>query len=138
MKARLAILAAALAALSTMSLPLASAQNARVNIPFDFVANQQVLPAGCYTVELQSHTYLHLVDCATGKVVGLMARTTNAYKEVGKGKLVFRATVRGYRLTQIHFSNINMQSDLMVQPKFEEVVANSGASKTVEIAMNRK
>lgn len=135
MKGRFAILAAALAALSTMPFPLASAQNARVNIPFDFVANQQVLPAGCYTVELQSHTYLHLVDCATGKVAGLMVRTTNAYEEVGTGKLLFRETIRGYRLSQIRFAYINMQSDLAVQPKFEEVVANNATGKTIEIAM---
>jgi hypothetical protein len=135
MKGRFAILAAALAPLSTIFFPSASAQNARVNIPFDFVANQQVLPAGCYTVELQSHTYLHLVDCATGKIVGLMVRTTNAYEEVGTGKLLFRDTIRGYRLSQIRFAYINMQSDLAVQPKLEEVVAKNPAGKTIEIAM---
>jgi hypothetical protein len=135
MKPRFAILAAALAAVSNMFFPSASAQTARVNIPFDFVANHQVLPAGCYTVELQSHTYLHLVDCSTGKVVGLMARTTNAYEEVGTGKLLFRDTTRGYRLTQIRFANINMQSVLAVQPKFEDVVAKNAASKLIEIAM---
>jgi hypothetical protein len=135
MKGRFAILAAALAALSTISLPSATAQNARVNIPFDFVANHQALPAGCYTVELQAHNYLHLVDCSTGKVVGLMVRTTNAYEEVAAGKLVFRDTIRGYRLTQIRFANINMQSDLTVQPKFEDVIAKNAATKSVEIAM---
>lgn len=135
MKSRFAILAAALAALSTLYFPSASAQNARVDIPFNFVANHQVLPAGCYKVELQSNTYLHLVDCATGKVVGLMARTTNAYEEVATGKLLFRDTIRGYQLTQIRFANINMQSDLAVQPKFEDVVAKNAASKPIEIAM---
>ncbi len=135
MKGRFAILAAALAALAAMSFPAASAQNARVYIPFNFVANHQVLPQGCYIVELQSHTYLHLVDCSTGKVVGLMARTTNAYEEVGIGKLLFRDTTRGYQLTQIRFANINMQSDLAVQPKFQDVVAKNGRSDTIEIAM---
>jgi hypothetical protein len=135
MKSHSAILTATLAALSALFFPSASAQNARVNIPFDFVANHQALPAGCYTVQLQSHTYLHLVDCATGKVVGLMARTTNAYQQVATGKLLFRDTTHGYRLMQIRFPYINMQSDLAVQPKFEEVGAKNSASKTVDIAM---
>ncbi len=135
MKGRFAILAAALAALSTLSSPSASAQNARVYVPFEFVANHQTLPAGCYTVELQPNNFVYLVDCSTGKVVGLMARTTNAYEEVGTGKLLFRDTTRGYRLTQIRFANINMQSDLAVQPKFEDVVAKNAAGKPIEIAM---
>ena len=135
MKCRLAILAAALAALFTISVPSVSAQNARVNIPFDFVANHLVLPAGCYTIELQSQNYLHLVDCSTGKVVGLMARTTNAYEQVGTGTLLFRNTIRGYRLTQIRFANINMESNLASQPKWDEVIAKNGPSKTIEIAM---
>jgi hypothetical protein len=136
MKSRLAILTAALAALTVaIFTPSASAQNARVNVPFDFVANHQVLPAGCYTVELQPNDFVYLVDCATGKVVGLMARTTNAYREVGQGALLFSDTIRGNRLTQIRFAHINMESNLAVQPKFEDVVAKSDASNTIEIAM---
>lgn len=136
MKGRFAILAAALAALSTIFFPSASAQNARAYIPFSFVANHQVLPAGCYTIELQYNSNLALVDCSTGKLVWLMAHTTNAYSEVGRSALLFRDTIRGYRLTQIRFANINMQSDLAVQPNFrEEVVAKNLASKTIEIAM---
>lgn len=137
MKHHFAILTATVAALfaGTLFVPSATAQNARVDIPFDFVANQQVLPAGCYTVELQSDTYLMLVNCQTGKVVGLMARTTNAYRHIGQGALLFRDTIRGYRLTRIRFANINLESSLAVQPKFEDVVAKNSANKNVEIAM---
>lgn len=133
MKARIAILATALAAISAVP-QSASAQDARVNIPFDFVANHQVLPAGCYTVALQSGSYLHLVNCPTGKVVGLMARTTNAYEAVGKSKLLFRDTTRGYRLIQIRFANINMESVLAVEPKLEDVVAGNATNNVIEIA----
>lgn len=135
MKPHPVILAAALAALGSMSSLSGSAQNARVNIPFDFIANHLVLPAGCYKVELQSPVYVHLVDCSKGTVVGLMARTINAYEEVGTSALHFRSTTRGYRLTHIRFANINMRSDLAVQPKFEDVVANNTGKKAIEIAM---
>ena len=135
MKNHSAIATAALAALSMTLIPSATSQNARVNVPFDFVANHQALPAGCYTVELQPNNYVYLINCATGKVVGLMARTTNAYEDVSQGKLLFRETIRGYRLAQIRFAHINMESNLAVQPKFEEVVAKNPASNTVDIAM---
>ena len=138
MKSRFVILWAALAALltATILIPSVSAQRARVQVPFAFAANQQVLPAGCYKVELSADTHLTLVECDTGKAVGLlMARTHDAYREIDKGKLIFRVTDRGYRLTQINFPYINMQSDLAVQPKLEDFIVKNKVDKTVEIAM---
>lgn len=114
----------------------AAAQNAaRVDIPFAFSANHQGMEPGCYTVQLQSHTYLTLVDCDTGKVVGLMVRTTNAYKEIDRGSLVFHVSERGYRLSQVRFAFTNMQSDLAVQPKPSRELAKDKGNRTVEIAM---
>ncbi len=115
--------------------PSAFAQNARVEIPFAFWANQHGLPAGCYVLELQGNNQLHLVDCATGNVVGLMVRTTNAYEEVGRGSLTFRMTARGYRLSHVRFAHINMESVLAVQPKPDQELAKNGSRNSIEIAM---
>jgi len=114
----------------------ASAQNpARVDIPFAFTANHQVLQPGCYKVNLQSNAILTLVGCETGKTVGIMVHTANGYPPIHQGSLVFNVTPRGYRLTHVRFAFINLQSDLSVQPKPEEESASEAASKTIEIAM---
>ena len=137
MKRRVAILIAAFAAVfsATILIPSASAQRARAQVPFAFVANSQVLPAGCYKVEL-SDNHLTLAECDTGKAVGLlMARAHDAYRVIDTGKLVFRVTDRGYRLTQISFPYINMESDLAVQVKRGDFIAKNKTDRTVEIAM---
>src|SRR5512146_151684 len=109
MKRRLALVSAIFAALFTATLlnPSATAQNARVNIPFEFSANRQTLPAGCYKVALQSESVLALVSCKTGRVAVMMVRTTNANQTVARGSLEFYNSGHKYWLTAVRFAYIN-------------------------------
>jgi len=57
------ILTCAALALSALSGPAAAqAQAVTVNIPFDFSANDQKVPAGTYRISLQAPRYLSFVD----------------------------------------------------------------------------
>jgi hypothetical protein len=140
MKRRFTLLPAAfLAAMSMMLIfPGASAQNldaARANIPFAFVANHVVLPAGCYKVELLSNTILGLINCETGKTVGVMVHAAMGYPTIRRGSMVFQVTGTRYRLIHVGFPATNIQSDLLVQPKPEKELAWDAPSKTTEIAL---
>jgi hypothetical protein len=134
MKRLLAFLTAFVAVGSTtvVSTPEASARiaAARVSIPFDFSANHQVLPAGCYRVELQSHSYVILVDCTTGKVAGMLVSTTTNRK-TGNSSAVFQKVGKSMRLTQLNFASL--QTQLAVQPKPEREIAGI---RQVAIEMN--
>ena len=138
MKRRFVVLAAAFTTVLALMLllPRGSAQNAaRANVPFAFTANHQTLPAGCYSLTLQSHGYLVLTNCATGKMVGLMVRTTNAYRKVDHASLVFFNTGHRYWLTDVRFAHTNMESRLAAQPKSEPELAKDLAASRVEVAM---
>ena len=56
------ILTFAALALSALSGPAAAQQSVTVNIPFDFSANDQKVPAGTYRISLQAPRYLSFVD----------------------------------------------------------------------------
>ena len=69
MRPHFALYGAACTALLTMMLyvPGAAAQNAaRATIPFAFTANERMLPAGTYQVQLEGRSYLSLKNCETG------------------------------------------------------------------------
>jgi len=90
MKLRITIVSAALFAMLTtfFVMPGAASQNvARVDIPFAFKANAQVLPAGSYYVKLESNTMpiLTLFNRSTSKSVGVMVHTGNGYVSVRHG-----------------------------------------------------
>lgn len=106
---------------------------ARVNIPFDFSANHQALAAGCYTVELQSRSYIHLIDCKTGNVVGLMVSSANVRESDAMSSLFFQKTDAGMSLVQVRFALANVESELAVQPN--PSLASNSKSPKVEIAM---
>jgi hypothetical protein len=139
MKGRFALLSVLTTILGMMLIvPAASAQNldaARANVPFAFVANHQQLPAGCYQVKLLSNAILSLVNCETGRMVGVMVHTTNGYPTIRQGSLVFGVTGREPRLIQVRFPATNIESDMSVQPKPEHELAWRTANKTTEIAL---
>lgn len=124
---------------ATITIPTASAQNldrARAEIPFEFVANHQALPAGCYWVALQSDAILTLTSCSSGRKVGVMVHTANGYPPVGNGSMIFQTTPLGRRLLHVRFAVTNIQSDLSVQrSKQEREWAWNKAEDTVTIAM---
>ncbi len=117
--------------------PAAWAQNAvRVSIPFAFSANHQVLPAGTYRVELQAENYIMFINCQTGKVAGLLVRSTGSSEKIGHGSLVFWVSPSRNQLVQIKFANTNTQSDLAAPTSLEREreMATGTVVRTVEIA----
>lgn len=137
MKRRLALVTTVTAALFTAALltPSATAQNARANVPFEFSANHQTLPAGCYKVTLQSESALALVSCKTGKVAVMMVRTAEANQTVTRGSLEFYNSGHKYWLTAVRFAYVNMESELAAQPKPELTLAKKADQRMVEVAM---
>jgi hypothetical protein len=139
MKRRFALLSVLITILGMILIvPAASSQDANagtVNVPFSFVANHQVLPAGCYHAKLLSNAILTLANCQTGRTVGVMVHTTNGYPTIRHGSMVFRVATHENRLVQVRFPGINIESDLSVQSKPERELASGTANKTTEIAM---
>jgi hypothetical protein len=116
----------------------ASAQNsAHVNVPFAFVANHNVVPAGYYQV-ISSETTLTLINANSGKALAmLLVRPENGDAIETQGRLSFQVSGSRHILTEAQFAGSSTHSKLLAQPKRERQVANntnlSGA--TVEVAM---
>ena len=77
---------------SALSGPTAArAQSVTVNIPFDFSANDQNVPAGKYRISLQAPRYLLLVDTrSTKKQYLMLVQPTWEQNSKGWGRLIFR------------------------------------------------
>src|SRR5258707_12752190 len=69
----------------------AQAQSVTVNIPFDFSANDQMVPAGRYRISLQAPRYLSFVDTQSTKKQYLMLVQPTAEQNIKDwGRLIFR------------------------------------------------
>ena len=69
----------------------AQAQSVTVNIPFDFSANDQKVPAGKYRISLQAPRYLSFVDTRSTKPQYLMLiQPTGEQNSKDRGRLIFR------------------------------------------------
>jgi hypothetical protein len=69
----------------------AQTQSVTVNIPFDFSANDQNVPAGTYRISLQAPRYLSLVDTqSTKKQYLMLVQPTWEQNSKGWGRLIFR------------------------------------------------
>ena len=120
----------------------ASAQTtAPVYVPFSFLANHQVLPAGTYKVELLSDRFLAFVNNENGKTERIiMVRPEQGSRIEPIGGLVFLSYVgRGYDdryiLKEVHMAGSSMHSALAVPPKPEPFSAKNASANTFEIAM---
>ena len=128
------ILIAALA-LSPLAALNASAQSkALVNVPFAFMANHQVIPAGYYQV-LSSDSTLTLINAGNGKVQA----TLLVRHEVGdaietQGRLRFKVSGSHHVLTEVQFAGSSVHSELLAQPKPEHIVARN-ADPVIQVAM---
>lgn len=70
---------------------VAGAQSVTVNIPFDFSANDQNVPAGKYRISLQAPRYLLFVDTRSTKKQYLMSvQPTWEQNSKDRGHLIFR------------------------------------------------
>jgi hypothetical protein len=66
-------------------------QSVTVNIPFDFSANDQNVPAGTYRISLQAPRYLLFVDTQSTKTQYLMlVQPTWEQNSKDRGHLIFR------------------------------------------------
>ncbi len=69
----------------------AQAQSVTVNIPFDFSANDQKVPAGIYRISLQAPRYLSFVDTqSTKKQYLMLVQPTWEQNSKDGGRLAFR------------------------------------------------
>ncbi len=128
--------ACALLTTSILLAPCATAQNiARAKIPFEFTANQKVMPAGCYQVRLEQRSFLYLKNCDTGAPAILLARVIETYRSGRHSSMVFYNSGHRYRLTDVYFGFTNTQVVLAKQPKFERELAKNDRGETIEIAM---
>jgi hypothetical protein len=117
----------------------ASAQNsAHVNVPFSFVANHHVVPAGYYQV-ISSDTTLTLIDANSGKARAmLLVRHEYGDAIETQGRLSFQMSGGRHILTEVQFAGSSTHSRLLAQPKQERVAASYSerTGATVELAMN--
>jgi hypothetical protein len=69
----------------------ARAQSVTVNIPFNFSANDQKVPAGTYRISLQAPRYLSFVDTQSARKQYLMlVQPTGEQNSQDGGRLTFR------------------------------------------------
>ncbi len=69
----------------------AQAQSVTVNVPFDFSANDQNVPAGTYRISLQAPRYLSFVDTqSTKKQYLMLVQPTGEQNGQDGGRLIFR------------------------------------------------
>jgi hypothetical protein len=69
----------------------AQVQSVTVNIPFDFSANDQNVPAGTYRISLQAPRHLSFVDTQSTKTQYLMlVQPTWEQNSKDRGRLIFR------------------------------------------------
>jgi hypothetical protein len=69
----------------------AQTQSVTVNIPFDFSANDQKVPAGTYRISLQAPRYLSFVDTrSTKKQYLMLVQPTGEQNSQDGGRLIFR------------------------------------------------
>jgi hypothetical protein len=113
----------------------ASAQNkASVNVPFTFMANHQVVPAGHYQV-LASETSLTLIDASTGRTQALLlVRHESGDAIETQGRLTFKVSGTHRVLVEAQFAGSSTHSRLLAQPKEERTVARI-AEPSIEVAM---
>ena len=76
---------------AALSVPAAAQQSVTVNIPFDFSANDQNVPAGKYRISLQAPRYLSFVDTqSTRKQFLMLVQPTGEQNSKDWGRLIFR------------------------------------------------
>ena len=126
---RFALTAGLTAALGTMSLMAQMTKAGNAEIPFDFQIQDQVLPAGSYTVDETSTTGLIVVrNDDTRKAVLALAPVRTSGKEDGP-KLVFHRYGDRYFLSEIWLTGED--AGHMIRPgKLEKELASGPARGT--------
>jgi hypothetical protein len=105
----------------------------RANVPFDFYADGQKMPAGTYTIGINLETDMITLKDASGKHQMFQAGTHEGYGE-DKSELVFEHSGNTYGLIEVKSDVI----DLTFRPRVpEQGMATRVALPPVEVALNR-
>lgn len=128
------ILIAAFALLPMAAVNASAQGKAYVNVPFAFMANHQVVPAGYYQV-LSSESTLTLINANSRKVQAILLVRHEAGEAIEtQGRLRFDVSGSHHVLTEVQFAGSSVHSELLAQPKQERIVARS-ADPAIQIAM---
>lgn len=115
----------------------ASAQTtASVNIPFAFSADNHIVQAGHYKVELLSDRTVALRNTSSNQTLFLMVRPEAGTAYETRGRLVFHQDGSRKYLAQVWIAGTSMHSEMAVQHKQERTLAQRTPEvSTIEIAM---
>jgi hypothetical protein len=101
------VLAAALALIGGSSAHAEVDQVEKVNVPFDFYAENQNMPAGNYTVGMDVEDDMTTLTNSSGHTVMMLGRAAdNSYSE--HPKLVFNHSGRSYVLREVQSTNLDV------------------------------
>jgi len=116
--------------------PSASAQTGETaTIPFGFTADHQQFPAGTYEVRRLPDGVMSLCNLKTGRIQLLMVRLEAERDVETRGRLVFHISQTENTLMQVWIPGTTIHSELMVQPKLQQLVAKNNDESTFEVAM---
>ena len=117
----------------------ASAQTtASVDIPFAFSADNQIVQAGHYKVELLSDRFLALRNTSSNRTQVLMVRPEAGTAIETRGRLIFHQDGSKKYLAQVWIAGTSMHSEMAVQHKQERALAQRAREgSTIEIAMKK-
>jgi hypothetical protein len=138
MKSKIIMFIAVLAAASAGVLSSAQAQadgTEIANVPFDFYAGGQQMPAGKYTIEMDVESDKILLRDASGKH-GTFLMGTPAEDANNKSELVFEHSGDVYALKEVKNDVIDL--GLTFRTKIpQQAMASSVSPSQVEVALNR-
>jgi hypothetical protein len=128
------ILIAAFAILPLAAVNASAQSEAHVNVPFAFMANHRVVPAGKYKV-LSSDSTLTLIDDNSGKLQAILLVRHEAGEAIEtQGRLRFQVSGIHYVLIEAQFAGSSIHSELLARPKQERIVARR-PEPTIQVAM---
>jgi hypothetical protein len=121
--------------LGTAPSALAQTGTMTATIPFAFSVGDQHLPAGSYSVERISNSFLTVRDNKTSRTIALMVLGEQGRGYQSRAHLVFQREGRGMYLTQAWFAGTNQYVKSTAKPKRDlERAKGSSSSGTIEVA----
>lgn len=138
MKRKLSIFFAALVLMSAGGLYSAQAQvleSEKANIPFDFYAGGQKLPAGAYTVDVNIEAeMITLRNDSNAQQVFLMGIPTGYGSD--EGQLIFDKSGDTYALKTVKADDIDLSFQDKVPGQKHQERSSLETSSSVEVALN--
>ncbi len=114
-------LALAIGLLSAERTASAQPNHATINVPFDFTANDQWIPAGHYRVELVNHRWITLTDMKTNKQEAtLLVIPDVSPKAEDRSHFVFVRQGDFYTLKEFKLAGKATHSNMLKEPQLEQ------------------